>query len=969
MKYDFKKIESKWQKEWQKTEPYKAKDFSKKPKYYGLFEFPYPSGDGLHVGHIRPYVGMDVIVRKRRMQGYNVLFPIGWDAFGLPTENYAIKTGIQPAIVTKKNSDNFKRQFKSLGISLDWDREVNTTDPNYYRWTQWIFLKLFENGLAYKAKMPINWCSSCKIGLANEEVVAGKCERCGHIVEQRNKEQWMLKITAYADKLLSGLEGLDFLPEIKASQKNWIGRSEGALLKFPVLNSDFEIEVFTTRPETIFGATYLVLAPEHKILEKLKSRIANLSEVEAYLTETKKKTEEDRLKTEKQKTGVELKGVLAVNPANREHIPIFVADYVLASYGSGAIMAVPAHDGRDFEFAKKFNLQIKRVIEPKISKVILKKENFKDSFAVSVPKEWTLTQRPGAGNHLEISGASVNDIFEFLKKHFSEGLYYVYSEGTDKKILFHSDSGETKAFDLGSVENLKNAKNYGLMIGIKKEELSFDDINAFYGDSGILVNSMDWSGKSSEEVKWSMVSSINGRKEIKYKLRDWIFSRQRYWGEPIPLVYCDNCSARVKTFGSRSRGEFSEGEILNPGWVSVSEKDLPVKLPKVKNFKPGENGESPLAGANSWIWIKCPRCKAKARRETDVMPNWAGSSWYFLAYAMGGKPAYESKKGKFWNNKVLKYWMPVDWYNGGMEHVTLHLLYSRFWNQFLSDIQMVPTKEPYKKRTAHGLILAQGGVKMSKSKGNIVNPDLLIKEFGADALRVYEMFIGPFEQAIAWDERGILGTFRFLSRIWDYFEVWQENYSKDIKKDKGNIKLYNSEKIEQSVHRELHRAIKKVGEDIESMSFNTAISALMIFVNKITAPSENASSKFSQLTIPQLKNFLIIISPFAPHMAEELWERIMSHELRIKGNINKKITSINFEKWPKFDEKIIEEDSYDLVIQINGKLKDRVRVSKNSPQADVEKLVLGLDKIRTDLGSQKPKRIIFVPGRLVNIVV
>jgi len=612
--FDFQTIEKKWQKIWGKNKLYNAKDFSKKPKFYGLIEFPYPSGDGLHVGHVRSNTAMDIICRKRRMQGYNVLYPIGWDAFGLPTENYAIKTGIHPKIVTKKNTDTFRRQLKSLGFSFDWDREINTTDPEYYKWTQWIFLQFYKHGLAYKKKMPINWCLSCKIGLANEEVVNGKCERCGAEVVKKEKEQWLLAITKYADKLLEGLKNVDYLEKIKIQQENWIGKSEGAAFKFQISNFKFQIEVFTTRPDTLFGATYLVLSPEHEIILNLKSEILNLKEVQNYVQKAKAKSDEERIAEAKEKTGVELKGIKAINPANKKQIPIFVADYVLSSYGTGAIMAVPAHDKRDADFARKFNL--------------------------------------------EFSDAPLVDSDEIIRK-------------------------------------------------------------------------------------------VAGKKQTQYHLRDWIFSRQHYWGEPIPIIFCDKC-----------------------GEVPVPENDLPVKLPEVKNYKPTDTGESPLASITKWVNVKCPKCGGPAKRETDTMPNWAGSSWYFLRYT-------DPKNDKvFADFKKLEYWMAparrssksgggVDWYNGGMEHTTLHLLYSRFWNKFLFDIGAVPVSEPYQKRTSHGLILGQGGEKMSKSKGNVVNPDDIVKNFGADAFRLYEMFMGPFDQAINWDPQGISGCCRFLGKVWE----------------------------------------------------------------------------------------------------------------------------------------------------------------------------------------------------------
>jgi len=820
MKYNHKKIEAKWQKFWEQKKLHAAKDFSQKPKYYALFEFPYPSGDGLHVGHIRPYVGMDIISRKRRMEGYNVLFPVGWDAFGLPTENYAIKTGISPEIATKKNSDNFRRQMRLLGLSLDWNREINTTDPNYYKWTQWMFLQFFKHGLAYKASVPINWCPKDKIGLANEEVIGGKCERCGTEVEQRQKEQWMLKITAYADKLLEGLKDLDFLPEIKRQQENWIGKSEGALIKFALQgvtgqpNSKHFVEVFTTRPDTIFGATFIAIAPE--VAQKWIAVGWQIStEVKNYIAKTLKEKSEAGNEGVKEKTGINI-GIRAINPANQEEIPVWIVNYVLGDVGTGAIMAVPAHDDRDLAFAKAYNLDVKPVVAR-----------------------------------------------------------------------------------VGSFEEIKDP--ISLAAVMKKSCLGSGF--AILGE-GFLINSGQFSGMPSEKAKWEITKAVGGKREIKYKLRDWVFSRQRYWGEPIPLIHCEKC-----------------------GYVPVPEKNLPVKLPKVKDYQPRDDGQSPLASVEKWVKVKCPQCKGIAKRETDVMPNWAGSSWYFLRYTD------PKNKKNFSDIKKLKYWMPVDWYNGGMEHVTLHLLYSRFWNQFLYDIGVVPVKEPYKKRTAHGLILAEGGMKMSKSKGNVINPDSLIKEFGADALRLYEMFIGPFNQAVAWDQRGIMGTSRFLERVWNL----------GSKSENGKIKGWNS------LERLINKTIKKVTEDIESMSFNTAVSAMMIFVNECQS--------FEKIPAEIWEKFLLLLAPFAPHIAEELW---------MKAGGKK---SLSQENWPEYDKKLIDDATIELLIQVNGKVRDKISVSKSTTQAEAEKLAFQSAKAQPFIGSQKPKKIIFVPGKLINFVV
>ncbi len=760
--YDHKKIEKKWQAFWDKKKIYQAKDFDKKPKFYGLIEFPYPSGEGLHVGHIRSNTAMDIICRKRRAEGFNVLYPIGWDAFGLPTENYAIKTGIHPEKVTKKNTDIFRKQLKAGGFSFDWSREINTTNPEYYKWTQWIFLKMYEKSLAYKDKININWCPKDKIGLANEEVVDGKCERCGAEVEKREKEQWMLAITKYADRLDKDLDEVNFLEKIKIQQRNWIGRSEGVEISFKVSKATFDIIVFTTRPDTIFGATYLVLAPEHPLMSKMPfDMLENKKEVLEYIAKIKSKTETERTAENKEKTGVELRGLKAVNPATQKEIPIWIADYVLQNYGTGAIMAVPADDARDKEFAEKFKLPI--------------------------------------------------------------------------------------------IENYPKA--------------GFEDF---------------------------------GKKIINYKLRDWVFSRQRYWGEPIPMINCLKC-----------------------GWVSVPEKDLPVELPKVKNYQPTDTGESPLANIAKWVNVKCPKCKSPAKRETDTMPNWAGSSWYFLRYL-------DPKNKKFFADlKKLKYWTPVDWYNGGMEHTTLHLLYSRFWHKFLFDIGVVPTSEPYAKRTSHGMILAEGGVKMSKSKGNVINPDEIIKIYGADTLRIYEMFMGPFDQSVAWSTESIIGSRRFLERVWNLQYKVQEE------------KKYSEFGIE--------KTIKKVTEDIENMKFNTAVSTLMIFANEL--------GKLDSVSRDAYKKFLIILSPFAPHIAEELWSILGEKK------------SINLSAWPSFDENLIKDKEIKIVVQINGKVRIETIIQAESSEEEIKKQVISDENISKYLSGKEVKKIIYVKNRLINIVI
>ena len=717
MSYNFKEVEQKWQKKWEKEGTFYAKNDYTLPKWFGLIEFPYPSGQGLHVGHPRSYTALDIIARKKRMQGYNVLFPIGFDAFGLPAENYAIKNHVHPKITTENNINHFREQLKSLGFSFDWSREVNTTDPEYYKWTQWIFIQLFKKGLAYKATMPINFCTGCKVGLANEEVVNGVCERCGSPVVQKEKSQWMLKITEYAQRLIDDLDDLDFLDKIKAQQKNWIGRSEGAEVNFKIKDTDDTLLIYTTRPDTIYGATYMVISPEHPLIEKYKEKIDNLQEVRNYQEKASMKSDFERAELNKEKTGVEIKGIKAINPITNEEMQIWISDYVLITYGTGAIMAVPAHDTRDFEFAKKFNLPIKRVI-------------------------------------------------------------------------------------------------------VKNETEKQEELEEAYTDTetGILVNSGMLDGLQVKETIEKIIKYIEenklGKRKVNYKLRDWVFSRQRYWGEPIPMVYCEEC-----------------------GWVPVPEDRLPLKLPEVQDYEPGENGESPLAKQTEWINTTCPHCGKPAKRETDTMPQWAGSSWYYLRYM---DPHNENE---FASKEALEYWSPVDWYNGGMEHTTLHLLYSRFWHKFLYDIGKVPTKEPYQKRTSHGMILGSNGEKMSKSKGNVVNPDDIVRDFGADSFRVYEMFMGPFDQTAPWSMESIRGCSKFLDRIWNMQEILVEGdeYSKEFESM-------------------IHKAIKKITNDIEEMKFNTCVSTFMTMVNEFT--------RAKKINKAEYKTFLQLLNPFAPHMTK-----------------------------------------------------------------------------------------------------
>lgn len=798
MGYDFKTIEKKWQDKWDELKPFAAVTGSDKPKFYALVEFPYPSGAGLHVGHPRSYTALDVIARKQRLCGYNVLYPMGWDAFGLPTENYAIKNKIHPEIVTQKNVARFKSQLKSLGLSFDWDREVNTTDPAYFKWTQWIFLKLFERGLAYKKEMAVNFCTSCKCVLANEEVVGGVCERCGSEVVRKTKSQWMLKITEYAERLLNDLDGLDYIERVKTQQRNWIGRSKGAEVDFTTTAGD-TLRIFTTRPDTLFGATYMVIAPEHPMIEKWQSMLKNYNAVCEYREAAAHKSDFERTEVAKDKTGVKLDGVEAINPVNGKKIPIFVSDYVLISYGTGAIMAVPAHDTRDWEFAKKFGAPIIEVVK----------------------------------------GGNV-------------------------------------------------------------EEAAFTDC-----DTGIMVNSDFLNGLSVEEAKVKIIEWLTekgiGEQKITYKLRDWVFSRQRYWGEPIPIVHCEHCGA-----------------------VALPESELPLKLPDVDSYEPSDDGSSPLAKIDSWVNTTCPKCGAPAKRETDTMPQWAGSSWYFLRYC---DPHNDKELA---SKEALDYWMNVDWYNGGMEHTTLHLLYSRFWHKFLYDIGVVPTAEPYAKRTSHGMILGEGGEKMSKSRGNVVNPDDIVNEYGADTLRLYEMFIGDFEKAAPWSAQGIKGCKRFLERVFGlkFLLADGEGYGK--------------------LEKSFHRTIKKVSEDIMSLKSNTAIAALMELLNEIYA--EKA------ITADGMKTFLILLNPLAPHITEEMWE-----ESGFGGYLHQ-------QTWPKFDESKLCDNTVELVVQVNGKMRGKVAVAADASDADAIAAAKSVDKIAAEIAGKQIIKEICVKGRLVNIV-
>ncbi len=799
--YNPAEIEPKWQKIWEDTHAFEASDDHSKPKFYGLIEFPYPSGNGLHVGHPRSNTAMDIIARKRRMEGCNVLFPIGWDAFGLPTENFAIKNKVHPAAVTKKNIDHFRQQLKMLGFSFDYSREVDTTDPDYFKWTQWIFLQLYKHGLAYKSKMPVNWCPSCKCGLANEEVKEGRCERCGAEVTHRVRTQWMLKITAYAQKLLDGLENVDFIDRVKVQQTNWIGRSEGAEVDFALTALGEKVRIYTTRPDTLFGATYMVLSPEHPLIDKLKDQITNFDACMAYREAAAKKSDFERAELAKEKTGVQVEGIRAINPVNGKEIPIWLSDYVLMTYGTGAIMAVPAHDTRDWEFATKFNLPMVEVVA-----------------------------------------------------------------GGD----------------------------------ITKE--AYTDIQ-----DGVMVNSDFLNGMKVKEAKKAIIDKLVemgvGERKVNYKLRDWVFSRQRYWGEPIPMVHCDKC-----------------------GMVPVPEDQLPVLLPNVENYEPTDDGESPLSVMTDWVNTTCPCCGGKAKRETDTMPQWAGSSWYFLRYT----DPHNDKA--FASQEALDYWMPVDWYNGGMEHTTLHLLYSRFWHLFLHDIGVVSASEPYQKRTSHGMILGENGEKMSKSRGNVINPDDVVAEIGADSFRLYEMFMGAFDQAIPWSTNGAKGCRKFLDRVWRLQEMMVE-----------------SDRYSDRLCALMHETVKKVSLDYEAMKFNTAIAAMMTLVNEIYAAGS--------VTRKELENLLLILSPVAPHICEEMWQNLGHKE------------PIHHQPWPTWDEEAMKRQEVEIAVQVNGKVRGRIMIPADLTREAATETLPQNPQVQRLVGDKQIVKIVFVPGRLLNLVV
>ena len=801
MSYPFQEIQNKWQAQWESNGEFNAPDQSEKPKFYALIEFPYPSAEGLHVGHPRSYVAMDVVARKRRMEGYNVLYPIGWDAFGLPAENHAIKTGIHPRISTEQNIANFKRQLKALGLSFDWSREINTTDPAFYKWTQWIFLRLFERGLAYKAEMPINWCTSCKVGLANEEVVAGVCERCGADVIRKKKNQWLLRITKYADRLIEDLKTVDYLDRIATQQINWIGRSYGAEIRFSIPDADITLPVFTTRPDTVFGATYMVLSPEHPVIEQLQERITNYDEVAAYCQKAAGKSDLERTDLAKHKSGVELKGIAALNPATSENIPIWISDYVLMTYGTGCIMAVPAHDQRDYEFAKTYDLPIRQVV----------------------------------------AGGSI-------------------------------------------------------------EEEAYTDIQG-----GTMINSGILDGQSVKEAiatitDW-LVQKDLGAKQVNYKLRDWVFSRQRYWGEPIPIVHCPAC-----------------------GTVALPEEELPLILPEMEDFIASDEGESLLAKLPDWVQTQCPRCDGEASRETDTMPQWAGSSWYFLRYIDPHNDQAFAAEDK------LKQWSPVNWYNGGMEHTTLHLLYSRFWHKFLYDEGLLPTSEPYLKRTSHGMILGEDNEKMSKSRGNVVNPDEVMQSYGADTFRVYEMFIGAFDQASQWSTEGINGVHRFLSRVWSTLQ-----------------KFDTQAPLQEDQRKRMHKAIKRVGDRIESMKFNTAVAELMSLTNELLL--------MPKIPAALMETLCLLLNPFAPHLTSEMWSRCFADK-----------EPPNRQPWPQYDAELARDETVVIAVQINGKLRATIDAERDCAKDPLIETVKQLPKIKKFTDGKTIRKVIHVPNKIVNIV-
>ncbi len=939
--YNFKEIESKWQKYWEVNNTFKVNNGGKNQKYYILIEFPYPSGSGLHVGHVRSYTALDSLARKRRLEGYNVLFPMGWDAFGLPAENYAIANKIHPREAVKENIEVFKGQCKNLGLSFDWDREVATTDPEYVKWTQWQFLKFYEHNLAYKDKKSINWCVSCKIGLSNEEVEHGNCERCGGEVVKKEKEQWMLKMKDYSEKLIEGLNDTEFIERVKTAQVNWIGKSTGAEIDFEIEGVSEKLKIYTTRPDTIYGVTFMVIAPEHPIIDSLKSKIKNIGAITEYKNKASKKSELERLELNKEKTGVKLEGVNAINPLNNKKIEIWISDYVMMGYGTGAIMAVPAHDDRDFEFANKYNIPIVPVIE-RITGEKRDNEKYKKSIvAVVYDKEsdkYLTINWKDKGGRLFVGGSieENEDVIECAKREISEETgytdlkyirltfpinhhYYAFNKNkafeidatgvyfellSDKKVDRNLDEDEKEVFNVEWVSKdvIEREVNDELHKTVYENTLN---PSAYIGD-GKMINSDILNGITNKEEAISKIIGYLeekglGKKQTNYRLQDWVFSRQRFWGEPIPMIYCDKC-----------------------GWVPVPETELPVLLPDVTSYEPTENGESPLANIPEWYNVSCPKCGIDAKRETDTMPNWAGSSWYWLRYMD------PNNNKEFVSKEALEYWGKVDWYNGGMEHATRHLLYARFWHRFLYDIGLVPTKEPFNKRTAHGMILGENNEKMSKSKGNVVNPDNIVEELGADSLRTYEMFIGDYEKEAAWNTNGLKGSKRFLDRIWRLQEKVNNNSG------------YSNEAL-------VHKTIKKVTLDIENMKYNTAVAALMILCNEYEA--------MESITKDDLRILLLLLNPIAPHITEEI-------------NENQKLgEALCLSSWPSYDELKTIDEFYEMIVQVNGKVRGKIEVDTSLTKEQMEDIAIKHENVIKHIEGKEIIKIITVPEKLVNIVV
>ena len=943
-RYEHKIIEQKWRDEWNNSDVYKTTEDKEKEKFYILDMFPYPSGAGLHVGHPKGYIATDIISRYKKMSGYNVLHPMGWDAFGLPAEQYALKNKVHPRVGTDKNIDTFKKQLEKISLNYDWDREISTTDPDFYKWTQWAFIQMYKKGLVYQSNEPINWCPSCKTGLANEDLENGCCERCDTPIEKKKIPQWVIKITDYADRMLADLDKLDWQESIKESQRNWIGRSEGANIEFAIKDGEQKIKVFTTRPDTLFGATYMVLAPEHELIDDLKSKIKNWSKVQKYQKQTQAKTEIERTAEGREKTGVKLEGVMAINPVNNEEIPIFIADYVLADYGTGAIMAVPAHDERDWEFAKKYDIEIKSVIEPlfidKTKSSSPKKElDFverdvitaivkhweQDKYLLLKWKlvDWTTFITGGIENGQTAEEAARTEI---LEETGYKNLKLIKSIGVSHSKFFHNPKNVNRFahfksfyFELENAEQeeiTKEESDKHEIIWMTKKEVeenivaggqrwAWDRIESdkIYTGSGIMINSEEFDGMDSEEAKEKITEFAGGEMTISYKLRDWVFSRQRYWGEPIPLIHCEKC-----------------------GVVTVPEDELPLELPEVESYEPTGTGESPLAAIDEWVNTTCPECDGKAKRETNTMPQWAGSSWYYLRFI---DPHNENA---LVDKTQEKYWSPVDFYVGGAEHATRHLIYARFWHKFLYDIGVVNYDEPFSKLQTVGLIMAEDGRKMSKRWGNVINPDDVIDKFGADTFRLYEMFMGPFDASIAWSTEGLIGPRKFLEKIWKIYHSG-----------------FTDSETSENLKKTLHKTIKKVGEDISEMKYNTAISAMMVLANQL--------EKEKNISKEDFKNFLKILSPFAPHMTQELWNQ--------QGNK----TFIMEENWPKYDEKYLVDDEIELVVQVNGKVRDKLTVSADITEEEAKQKALESQKVQKHIDGKEIRKVIFVQGKLLSIVV